>query len=322
MGGPSSFRAVRGLGWAGRLGGAAVSQGQNLTVGLGESRDRGPPVLGLHPAGPDTERGTWPPGPLLGSFHGATRLWWACWGSELVVVTRQVLAVVGGLAANEHVPVAQDLSLAQTPVLERGSEVRGDNTVPCRSLPLSLNPCPLTFGCLPPSQGLCSSLSRAPPGLHAKRGPWQLRAPLMGPRARLASVPSVVPAAHLVRVALVQQVVGLHQRLVLGRGQHPVAHLAPVQVPVLVQISEVPKLLPLCLHPGRLLLPRLLRVQVRWVVGEGATSGAGPALTPPDHETPAAPMRSRLGCLRLNGFNNKARLPGDCSAIREHDSID
>lgn len=46
------------------------------------------------------------------------------WGSELVVVPCQILAVVGGLAAHEHVPVAQDLSLAQTPVL-RGSEVRG-----------------------------------------------------------------------------------------------------------------------------------------------------------------------------------------------------
>ena len=46
------------------------------------------------------------------------------WGSELVVVPCQILAVVGGLAAHEHIPVAQDLSLAQTPVL-RGSEVRG-----------------------------------------------------------------------------------------------------------------------------------------------------------------------------------------------------
>lgn len=46
------------------------------------------------------------------------------WGSELVVVPCQILAIVGGLAAHEHVPVAQDLSLAQTPVL-RGSEVRG-----------------------------------------------------------------------------------------------------------------------------------------------------------------------------------------------------
>lgn len=34
------------------------------------------------------------------------------WGSELVMVTCQVLAVVGGLAAHEHVPVTQDLGLA------------------------------------------------------------------------------------------------------------------------------------------------------------------------------------------------------------------
>ena len=52
------------------------------------------------------DRGAW-----WATVHGATKSW-------------QILAVVGGLAAHEHVPVAQDLSLAQTPVL-RGSEVRG-----------------------------------------------------------------------------------------------------------------------------------------------------------------------------------------------------
>ena len=46
------------------------------------------------------------------------------------MVTRQVLAVVGGLAAHEHVPVSEDLSLAQTPVLDR-SEVSRENSVPC-----------------------------------------------------------------------------------------------------------------------------------------------------------------------------------------------
>lgn len=89
-----------------------------------------------------------------------------------------IQAVVGGLAAHEHVPVAQDLIFAQTPVL--------------------------------------------------------------------------------VQVTLVQQVVGLHQWLVLGWGQHPVADLIPIQPPVLVQIPKVPELLPFCLDPGRLLLPRFL----------------------------------------------------------------
>lgn len=60
-----------------------------------------------------------------------TSLWWAPRGSELIVVTCQVLAVIGGLAAHEHVPVAQDLSLTQTPVLGGRSEVSKDNSVPC-----------------------------------------------------------------------------------------------------------------------------------------------------------------------------------------------
>lgn len=156
-----------------------MSQGQNLRVGLGEPRDRGPRGgggcwgLGLHPAGPDSEWETWPQGPLLGSLLGATRLWWVCRGSELVMVTGQVLAIVGGLAANEHVPVAQNLSLAQTPILERGSEVRGDKECPaglCPSLSGSLSPpplgvCPLLKISVPPFPGaLPVSVPNGDPG--------------------------------------------------------------------------------------------------------------------------------------------------------------
>lgn len=46
------------------------------------------------------------------------------------MVTRQVLTVVGSLAAHKHVPVAQDLGLAQTPILKGGSEVSWDDTGP------------------------------------------------------------------------------------------------------------------------------------------------------------------------------------------------
>lgn len=105
---------------------AEVSQGENLTKWVRES-----PGTGRHHklcsdlAGLDMEER-----PLLRSSHGATRLWWAHRGSELIVVTRQVLSIVGGLAAHKHVPVAQDLGLTQTPVLNGRSEVSRDTQSP------------------------------------------------------------------------------------------------------------------------------------------------------------------------------------------------
>lgn len=83
-----------------------------------------------HPAGPDMEGGPCPrASPQI--FPWGHEAVVSVLGSELIVVTRQVLTVVGGLAAHEHVPVAQDLIFAQTPVLEGGSEVSGDVTGPC-----------------------------------------------------------------------------------------------------------------------------------------------------------------------------------------------
>ena len=154
-----------------------MSQGEKLTRWVRESPGAGGHQrLCPHPAGPD--RGPWPLGPLCGSAHRATRLQWARWGSQLIVVTRQVLAVVGGLAAHKHVPVVQDLSLAQTPVLGAGAGgVRGQQNatgaLPGRLLPgakygshglcspLSGSPSPWVP--VPLSLGLCSCFSPSPP---------------------------------------------------------------------------------------------------------------------------------------------------------------
>lgn len=82
-----------------------------------------------YPAGPDGEGGPGHRGapPLVISW-GTERVHW---GSELIMVSRQVLAVVGGLAAHEHVPVTQDLGLAQPTILEGGSEVSRADKGPC-----------------------------------------------------------------------------------------------------------------------------------------------------------------------------------------------
>lgn len=66
-----------------------------------------------------------PPQVIPWGYKAVAHTWGV--GSQLIVVACQVLAVVGGLAAHKHVPVTEDLGLAQTPILEGGSEgSRGD----------------------------------------------------------------------------------------------------------------------------------------------------------------------------------------------------
>lgn len=106
-------------GWGG-LREAVVSQGENVTRCIqGFVRAQGQEdTEGLcsHPAGQtwreDLATGASPR--IIPWGHEAVL---SMLGSELIMVTRQVLTVVGGLAAHEHVPVAQDLIFAQTAIL-------------------------------------------------------------------------------------------------------------------------------------------------------------------------------------------------------------
>lgn len=238
------LRSLRAPG-RGRVGGPGVS-GRAEPHGSLRTQEQGTPELHLHPSGPDKKGAATASPPH--ATHGATRLWQAHGGSELIMVPCQVLPVVGGLAAHKHVPITQDFGLAQTAILEGGSEVSGDRTGPLQ-VAGSLSPlsgslsATLSLGLCPPPSGALS-LSLYPLPVQA----WPI------PHTQ----PSVLPEHHLVGVALVQQVVGLHQRLVLGGGQHPVADLTAIQPPILVQIPEISELLSLCLYPGGLLLPSLL----------------------------------------------------------------